>query len=121
MYYNTDSFDINSIISNHNLINNRIIFLEERIAHYQNDANHFASLWLTLLSLLFVIITGFYLFNLNEKRKELNKLHMETNEKLEIATKLIDDLNSLKTELAVSMSNITSNKQVKNIRGNDNV
>ncbi len=121
MYYNTDLFDANSIMSNHNLINNRIIFLEERIAHYQNDANHFASLWLTLLSLLFVIITGFNLFNLNEKRKELNKLHMETNEKLEIATKLIDDLNSLKTELAVSMSNITSNKQVKNIRGNDNV
>ena len=74
MYYTNYQNDTNSIISNYNVINNRILFLQERIAHYQNDANHFASLWLTLLSLLFVIITGFNLFNLNEKQKELDRL-----------------------------------------------
>ena len=74
MYYTNYQNDTNSIISNYNVINNRILFLQERIAHYQNDANHFASLWLTLLSLLFVIVTGFNLFNFNEKKKELDKL-----------------------------------------------
>lgn len=66
-------YNKNSIISNYNIINNRIIFLQERIAHYQNDSNHFASLWLTLLSLLFIIETGFNLYNYNEEKKILEK------------------------------------------------
>lgn len=53
MYYTNYQNDTNSIISNYNVINNRILFLQERIAHYQNNANHFASLWMTLLSLLY--------------------------------------------------------------------
>lgn len=73
MYYNTDLFDTNIIISNHNFINNRIIFLEERIAHYQNNSNHFASLWLALLSVLFITVTGFNLYNYNEQKKTLDK------------------------------------------------
>lgn len=67
MYYNTYIFDTNNIISNHNFINNRILFLEERISHYQNDSNHFASLWLALL---------------NEKKKELEDLIKESKEKI---------------------------------------
>lgn len=76
-------YNKNSIISNYNIINNRIIFLQERIAHYQNDSNHFASLWLTLLSLLFIIVTGFNLYNYNEQKKILEK----DIEKLEIILK----------------------------------
>ena len=63
MYYTNYQNDTNSIISNYNIINNRILFLQERIAHYQNDANHFASLWLAFLSVLFIIVTGFNLYN----------------------------------------------------------
>lgn len=72
--YNIQYYDINSIISNHSEINKRIIFLEERIAHYQNNSNNFASLWLSLLSVLFITVTGFNLYNYNEKKKELDKL-----------------------------------------------
>lgn len=71
LYGNTN---INNTISNHNEINKRILFLEERIAHYQNNSNNFASLWLTLLSVLFIIVTGFNLYNFNEKKKEIDKL-----------------------------------------------
>lgn len=77
---------------------------------------------MTLLSLLFVIVTGFNLYNFNEKRKELDKLHEKTNEKLEIATKLINEMNYLKakfTELAASIS--SDSQQVKNIRKDDSV
>lgn len=74
MYYTNYQNDTNSIISNYNIINNRILFLQERIAHYQNDANHFASLWLAFLSVLFIIVTGFNLYNFNEKKKELDKI-----------------------------------------------
>ena len=63
--YNTKYYDINNIISNHNEINRRIIFLEERISHYQNNSNNFASLWLSLLSVLFITITGFNLYSFN--------------------------------------------------------
>lgn len=83
MYYTNYDNNKNSIISNYNIINNRIIFLQERIAHYQNDSNHFASLWLTLLSLLFIIVTGFNLYNYNEQKKILEK----DIEKLEIILK----------------------------------
>lgn len=83
MYFANYDNNKNSIISNYNIINNRIIFLQERIAHYQNDSNHFASLWLTLLSLLFIIVTGFNLYNYNEQKKILEK----DIEKLEIILK----------------------------------
>lgn len=73
MYYNTVLFDTNSIVSNHNFINNRILFLEERIVHYQNDSNHFASLWLALLSVLFITVTGFNLYNYSEQKKTLDR------------------------------------------------
>ena len=82
MYYNTYIFDTNNIISNHNFINNRILFLEERISHYQNDSNHFASLWLALLSVLFITVTAFNLYNFNEKKKELEDLIKESKEKI---------------------------------------
>ncbi len=72
MFY-TNYYDTNSIISNHNEINKRIIFLEERIAHYQNNSNNFASLWLALLSVLFITVTGFNLYNFNESKKRLDK------------------------------------------------
>lgn len=75
MYFNQyGNTNINNTISNHNEINKRILFLEERIAHYQNNSNNFASLWLTLLSVLFIIVTGFNLYNFNEKKKEIDKL-----------------------------------------------
>lgn len=75
MYFNLyGNTNINNTISNHNEINKRILFLEERIAHYQNNSNNFASLWLTLLSVLFIIVTGFNLYNFNEKKKEIDKL-----------------------------------------------
>ena len=82
MFYNINLLDTNNIISNHNFINNRILFLEERIAHYQNDSNHFASLWLALLSVLFITVTAFYLYNFNEKKKELEDLIRESKEKI---------------------------------------
>ena len=82
MYYTNYQNDTNSIISNYNVINNRILFLQERIAHYQNDANHFASLWLAFLSLLFIIVTGFNLFNFNEQKKELDKVIAEGKDKV---------------------------------------
>ena len=66
--------DINNIISNYNEINRRILFLEERISHYQNNSNNFASLWLTLLSVLFITVTGFNLYSYNEKKKILDTL-----------------------------------------------
>lgn len=62
-----------NVISNHNEINKRILFLEERIAYYQNNSNNFASLWLTLLSVLFITVTGFNLYNFNESKKRLDK------------------------------------------------
>ncbi len=72
MYLNKyGNTNISSIISNHNEINKRILFLEERIAYYQNNSNNFASLWLTLLSVLFITITGFNLYNYNESKKKL--------------------------------------------------
>lgn len=66
--------DINNIISNYNEINRRILFLEEIISHYQNNSNNFASLWLTLLSVLFITVTGFNLYSYNEKKKILDTL-----------------------------------------------
>lgn len=82
MYYTNYQNDTNSIISNYNIINNRILFLQERIAHYQNDANHFASLWLAFLSVLFIIVTGFNLYNFNEKKKELDRVIAEGKDKI---------------------------------------
>ena len=74
MFYNINLLDTNNIISNHNFINNRILFL--------NDSNHFASLWLALLSVLFITVTAFNLYNFNEKKKELEDLIRESKEKI---------------------------------------
>uniref|UniRef100_UPI0012F4B213 hypothetical protein n=1 Tax=Brachyspira pilosicoli TaxID=52584 RepID=UPI0012F4B213 len=78
--YNMKYYDTNSIVSNHNEINRRILFLEERIAHYQNNSNNFASLWLALLSILFILFTGINLYNFNDKKKELEELIKEGNQ-----------------------------------------
>lgn len=125
MYYTNYQNDTNSIISNYNIINNRILFLQERIAHYQNNANHFASLWMAFLSLLFVIVTGFNLFNFNEKKKELNKLHAEMKKKSKTATKLINDLDTLKKELIEDKANESKedspSEQIKNAKRGDYV
>lgn len=125
MYYNTDLFDTNSIISNHNLINNRIVFLEERIAHYQNDSNHFASLWLTLLSLLFIIITGFNLYNYNSNNKKIEKDLDLLNKFKKNAIKLknrIDDISERVTSLNIELGDRELKKETKNnaIKTNSN-
>lgn len=117
MYYNTDLFDTNSIISNHSLINNRIVFLEERIAHYQNDSNHFASLWLTLLSLLFIIITGFNLYNYNSNNKKIEKDLDLLNKFKKNAIKLkngIDSISERVTSLNIELGDRELKKETKN-------
>lgn len=92
MFYNINLLDTNNIISNHNFINNRILFLEERIVHYQNDSNHFASLWLALLSVLFITVTGFNLYNFNEQKKILSKSIDECNSVTEKANEIIKSI-----------------------------
>lgn len=75
--YKIQYYDTNSIVSNQDEIIKRIIFLEERIAHHQNNSNNFASLWLALLSVLFITVTGFNLYNFNDSKKRLDKTTKE--------------------------------------------
>lgn len=109
-YGNTN---INNTISNHNEINKRILFLEERIAHYQNNSNNFASLWLTLLSVLFITVTGFNLYNFNESRKRLDKAIDDCEETTKKAGALINDFKNT-SEKTKSVLNETSKKDLEN-------
>ena len=109
-YGNTN---INNIISNHNEINKRILFLEERISHYQNNSNNFASLWLTLLSVLFITVTGFNLYNFNESRKRLDKAIDDCEETTKKAGALINDFKNT-SEKTKSVLNETSKKDLEN-------
>ena len=125
MYYNTYIFDTNNIISNHNFINNRILFLEERIAHYQNDSNHFASLWLALLSVLFIIITGFNLYNYNSNNKKIERDLDLLDKFKENVTKFkeeIDDISERVTSLNIELGDRELKKEAKNseIKTNSN-
>lgn len=125
MFYNINLLDTNNIISNHNFINNRILFLEERIAHYQNDSNHFASLWLALLSVLFIIITGFNLYNYNSNNKKI-EIDLDLLDKFkENVTKFkeeIDDISERVTSLNIELGDRELKKEAKNseIKTNSN-
>lgn len=94
MYLNQyGNTNISSIISNHNEINKRILFLEERIAYYQNNSNNFASLWLTLLSVLFITVTGFNLYNYNESKKIMDETTKECKNIITHAEAILKNLN----------------------------
>ena len=125
MFYNINLLDTNNIISNHNFINNRILFLEERIAHYQNDSNHFASLWLALLSVLFIIITGFNLYNYNSNNKKIERDLDLLDKFKENVTKFkeeIDDISERVTSLNIELGDRELKKEAKNseIKTNSN-
>ena len=114
MYFNQyGNTNISSIISNHNEINKRILFLEERISHYQNNSNNFVSLWLTLLSVLFITVTGFNLYNFNESRKRLDKAIDDCEETTKKAGALINDFKNT-SEKTKSVLNETSKKDLEN-------
>ena len=126
MFYNINLLDTNNIISNHNFINNRILFLEERISHYQNDSNHFASLWLALLSVLFIIITGFnLLYNYNSNNKKIERDLDLLDKFKENVTKFkeeIDDISERVTSLNIELGDRELKKEAKNseIKTNSN-
>lgn len=125
MFYNINLLDTNNIISNHNFINNRILFLEERIAHYQNDSNHFASLWLALLSVLFIIITGFNLYNYNSNNKKIERDLDLLDKFKENVTKFKEEINDIServTSLNIELGDRELKKEAKNseIKTNSN-
>lgn len=121
IFTNTTFSDINSIISNHNIINSRIIFLEERIIHHQNNSNNFASLWLTLLSVLFITVTGFNLYNFNENKKNLEKIIKEGEDSVGKINKKINEVESLRVEIAESNNNSLKkqNDKIEDGEGNN--
>ena len=117
MFYNINLLDTNNIISNHNFINNRILFL--------NDSNHFASLWLALLSVLFIIITGFNLYNYNSNNKKIERDLDLLDKFKENVTKFkeeIDDISERVTSLNIELGDRELKKEAKNseIKTNSN-
>lgn len=109
-------------ISNHNEINKRILFLEERIAHYQNNSNNFASLWLTLLSVLFITVTGFNLYNYNESKKKLEEIIEKGEESIKKIDSKIKEIDIKDAETAYRTDTDSTNNLGKiDAKGGDNV
>ena len=113
--YKIQYYDTNSIVSNQDEIIKRIIFLEERIAHHQNNSNNFASLWLALLSVLFITVTGFNLYNFNESKKRLDKTIDDCNETLKKSEILINELENSHRKNE-SILNEFNKKNLENIK-----